>query len=80
MWTGEGSNEAEQELAVGMAAVVSPDRAAEKISEGAEPDEFWAAIGGKGDYSKEVNLNRQVDELVLHCHTRCSSARERGFG
>ena len=41
-----------------MAGVVSPDREAARIAEGSEPDEFWAAIGGKGDYSKEVNFNR----------------------
>ena len=56
----EGSNEAEQELAMGMAAVVSPDRSAETISEGGEPDEFWDSVGGKGEYSKEVHLDRPV--------------------
>ena len=51
-----------------MAAVVSPDRAAEKIAEGGEPDEFWSAIRGKGEYSKEVNLDRPILEpRLFHC-------------
>ena len=51
-----------------MAAVVSPERVAEKIAEGGEPDEFWSAIGGKGEYSKEVNLDRPILEpRLFHC-------------
>ena len=58
-----------------MAAVVSPDRSAEKISEGSEPDEFWEAIGGKGDYSKEVDLNRPILEpRLFHCREEIQSS------
>ena len=73
IWTGEGSNEDEQELAVGMAAFVAEGRDAEKVAEGSEPDEFWSAIGGKGDYSKQVNLDKPILEpRLFHCRTMAS--------
>jgi gelsolin len=70
IWTGEGSNEDEQELAVGISSLVSPDRSAEKIAEGSEPEEFWSSIGGKGDYSKEIDLDKPILEpRLFHCKT-----------
>ena len=64
----QGSNEDERELASGMAAVVSPDRDAETIAEGSEPDAFWDALGGKGEYSKQINLDKPILEpRLFHC-------------
>jgi len=39
-----------------------PDRAVVVVAEGEEPDEFWAAIGGKGEYAAQPadEVNRQA--------------------
>ena len=51
-----------------VSAVVSPGRDAEKIAEGSEPSEFWEAIGGQGDYSKGIDMDKPLLEpRLFHC-------------
>ena len=49
--------------------IVSPDRELDIIAEGSEPDEFWDALGGKGDYSRSaVNFDKPILEpRLFHC-------------
>lgn len=69
IWVGQGSNPDEQELASGICQVVAPGRDPEVIQEGSEPGEFWSAIGGQGDYSKAINLDKPILEPRLY-HAR----------
>ena len=57
VWEGSGSSEDERACAKTIAGILAPgaDVAAadvETVAEGAEPDAFWSAIGGKKDYAK----------------------------
>lgn len=61
MWTGKGSNEAEKEAAAKLGSkLVSQwtEKAAGikavAVAEGAEPAEFWSALGGKAEYASAV--------------------------
>lgn len=70
IWQGEGSSSEEQEIAASVAPVVCPDREPEVIAEGSEPDAFWEALGGKGDYSKEYDLDKPILEpRLFHVRT-----------
>jgi advillin len=60
-WNGSGSSEVEQKTAAEIADLLSDvppmkeglkDRELATATEGSEPEEFWAAIGGKGEYPK----------------------------
>ena len=44
----------------------SPCREAEVIEEGNEPDAFWEALGGKGDYSKIIRKGPVLDPRLFH--------------
>ena len=56
-----------------MVKVIAPGREAIVLKEGAEDDEFWAALGGKGPVNKEDDgvtaaMNRPVLEpRLFHC-------------
>lgn len=69
IWTGQASNEDEQSIAAGMSELVSPGRDAETIQEGSEPEDFWNAIGGQGEYSKvAVDFDKPIlDPRLFHC-------------
>lgn len=78
IWQGQGSSSEEQEIAAGVAPVVCPDRSPEVISEGSEPDEFWSAIGGKGDYSREFDLDKPIlDPRLFHVRVMPASGKYR---
>lgn len=49
--------------------VVSPDRNAIKVKEGAEPDEFWKLLGGKGAYTKDDSVadTPALAARLFHC-------------
>lgn len=40
--------------------MVSPDREAETIQEGSEPEDFWSSLGGQGEYSTEIDLDKPI--------------------
>jgi len=59
IWEGEGANEFERKNAVECAQNAlenSSHKQHELVKEGSEPEAFWQAIGGKGDYRKEPRL------------------------
>ena len=54
IWMGEGANDFEQTMGHSVSRTISPDRKAIVINEGKEPQEFWDALGGKGECMKEI--------------------------
>ena len=54
----QGSCPDEREIASGVCSFVAPGRDPVVLEEGSEPEEFWAAIGGKGEYSTEIDLDK----------------------
>ena len=69
IWTGQASIEEELNMAKGIIELISPNRDLEVITEGSEPDDFWDALGGKGDYSRAaVNFDKPILEpRLFHC-------------
>lgn len=57
LWIGKESNEEEKVMGKNIIEVVSPGREVIEITEGEEPDEFWASLGGKGDYASTRDLS-----------------------
>lgn len=68
LWIGNGSNEVERtvglEVASKLAATYNGQagRAVASVSEGSEPSEFWASLGGKQPYpsSKDVEVSTTI--------------------
>lgn len=60
VWTGRGANADETATACNLASILAGDyngsggRAVEAVAEGAEPEEFWAALGGRGEYAERA--------------------------
>jgi len=69
IWSGQASVEDEVEIAKAIIKIVSPGRDPEIVSEGSEPDDFWEALGGQGDYSKvAVDFDKPIlDPRLFHC-------------
>ena len=72
-WNGKGSNDFEKETCLTVAQTLATwcsDTAREVIvlNEGEdEPEEFWAHLGGKGEYSSSPDLQDQPREPRLFC-------------
>ena len=67
VWMGKESNMSEQETAVDVAEVLQGSRKLTKVEEGEEPDEFWSAIGGKGEYpSGKIALAASREPMMFH--------------
>merc|ERR1711879_497864 len=49
-----------------VAKELSPDMTVDIIEEGNEPEEFWSALGGKGDYSKIRRNAPILDPRLFH--------------
>jgi hypothetical protein len=56
VWEGSGSNADEKATAASIANVLKGERSVVTIPEGEETDEFWAPLGGQGEYSKTKEL------------------------
>ncbi|CAG0902194.1 unnamed protein product [Darwinula stevensoni] len=69
IWVGKGASEEEKEMAKNAAGVVSPDRESQVIAEGEEPDSFWTALGGKGEYKTDVGIPEKplLGPRLFHC-------------
>jgi len=68
VWQGSGANESEVETATKVAETLKFARAFEHIVEGSEPDAFWSAIGGKGEYPQtKVALDVEREPMLFHC-------------
>ncbi|XP_040164553.1 gelsolin-like isoform X1 [Anopheles arabiensis] len=55
IWHGVGASDLEKDMAANIAGVVAPDASAEVVAEESEPEEFWAALGGKDEYDRELD-------------------------
>ena len=63
-----------------MAAIVSPDREAEVINEFSEPDDFWAGLGGQGEYSQSAKTSMDkpiLEARLFHCTISTASGKMR---
>ncbi|XP_014671619.1 PREDICTED: gelsolin, cytoplasmic-like isoform X2 [Priapulus caudatus] len=50
IWRGKGADDVELDMATDLIPMISPDREPQVVDEGLEPDEFWDALGGPGEY------------------------------
>ncbi|KJE93069.1 villin [Capsaspora owczarzaki ATCC 30864] len=56
IWFGKGATGDEREIAKIVAKQVAGGKEADNVSEGSEPADFWAALGGKGEYASSPRL------------------------
>lgn len=55
IWHGKGGSVIEKETAEKLVKIISPGAVALPVEEGSEPDKFWSALGGKGDYDQTLD-------------------------
>jgi len=77
VWVGEGASPFEREVAMKVAKELSPDMTVDIIEEGNEPEDFWSALGGKGDYSKIRRNAPILDPRLFHCQESPGTGRIR---
>jgi len=65
VWQGEGANDVEQKTAHGIADMMKGKRSMENVKEGSEPEGFWSALGGQGEYSKAKESEDAIHEPRL---------------
>ena len=70
-WSGEGASEAETKSAVKFAESIVPGASVSEIKEGAEPEEFFTALGGKTEYfsTKDLNIAPGFQPRLFQCGT-----------
>lgn len=56
LWFGKGASDEEKEMGRNVINAVAPGRDPVQVNEEEEPEEFWAAIGGKGEYTKGFEM------------------------
>lgn len=56
-------------MASNIVTQLSPDHETETINEGDEPEDFWNALGGKGEYDNELERPGApiLDPRLFHC-------------
>lgn len=64
-WCGDGANDVEKKTAAGIAAMMKGKRSEQTVAEGSEPEPFWSALGGKGDYPKAKEQDDEEHEPRL---------------
>ena len=70
IWVGEDVSEDELDMAKNLAPIVTPGRDPVILPEGSEADEFWDALGGKGEgYSKFARklTSPILEPRLFHC-------------
>jgi Gelsolin repeat len=69
IWSGKGAAGYEHDMAERIWGMITPDTEPNWIGEGDEPEEFWAALGGKGDYDTELDKPGPpfLDPRLFHC-------------
>uniref|UniRef100_A0A1B0GQK7 Gelsolin-like domain-containing protein n=1 Tax=Phlebotomus papatasi TaxID=29031 RepID=A0A1B0GQK7_PHLPP len=69
VWQGKGGSDFEREMAANIVGVLSPDTEPQTIAEGEEPAEFWDALGGEGDYDRELDPAGPpfLEPRLFHC-------------
>lgn len=64
----QGSLEEEHAMGENVAKLVSPENELIHVNEGDEPEEFWAGLGGKGDYEKNRDFDKPaLSARLFHC-------------
>jgi len=50
--------------------MLEPDTVAIEVEEGAEPEEFWSVLGGKGPYTSETKEDDRplLAPRLFHCY------------
>jgi advillin len=74
VWIGAGANAAERKAATSIAAVVGGSRKQILVEEGKEPEAFWTALGGKGEYPNSKELVTGAEPRLFHCTTAKTGA------
>lgn len=79
IWMGEGANDFEQSMGHSVSKTVSPDRKPVVIQEGKEPKGFWDALGGKGDYDREIDPAGApfLEPRLFHCSIKGAAGKFR---
>ena len=77
IWYGRGASEFERNMADNVAKTVSPEHSLTPVNEGEEPESFWEALGGKGEYDTEIDpagvLMVPIDDcMILNFAYRCT--------
>ncbi|XP_069171342.1 gelsolin, cytoplasmic-like isoform X2 [Procambarus clarkii] len=68
LWIGKGASEEEKAMGEKVAELVSPGRDLQVVAEGEESDDFWAGLGGKGEYQNVRELDRPLlYPRLFHC-------------
>ena len=64
-----------------MASIVSPKRDVESIADGNEPDDFWEALGGKGDPTAWADEQQPpiLEPRLFHCKISAVSGKFRAY-
>lgn len=72
IWNGKGASDFEQSMAGSVSKTLSPDHEAVVVNEGEEPDEFWDALGGQGEYDTEIDPAGApfLEPRLFHCTIR----------
>jgi len=81
IWAGRDSNEDEVKHATAMASIISPKRDVESIADGNEPDDFWEALGGKGDVTVWDHESQPpiLKPRLFHCKVSPVSGKFRAY-
>ncbi|KAF2363520.1 Gelsolin-like domain [Trinorchestia longiramus] len=68
VWVGKGASDEEKAMAESVCGLVSPGREVVTLAEGEEDDDFWSALGGKGDYQTMRDLDTPLlSPRLFHC-------------
>lgn len=68
LWIGKGASEEEKSMGEKVAELVSPGHELEVVTEGEESDDFWAGLGGKGEYQTVRDLDKPLlYPRLFHC-------------
>jgi len=68
LWRGKGASDLEAAVALAAGRIVAAKNTVVEVAEGAEPEEFWKAMGGKGKYASDPCLFLEYrDPRLFHC-------------
>ncbi|CAG0921435.1 unnamed protein product [Notodromas monacha] len=81
IWAGKGSSDEEKAMATNIRSVVSPNAEPQMVAEGEEPEGFFDALGGKGDYNADVGLpsNPLLEPRLFHCLLTAAGSNGAGY-
>lgn len=55
IWYGKGASDFEHSMAESVSKTLSPDHEHVAVNESDEPEAFWEALGGQGEYDTEID-------------------------